>query len=81
MDATLNVVANLFFFLIYEAEELCFISRDLIVLVSVDLCCMGGEVTGASVLVTLHRAFLSLFERGVHVNHVLIQQGFAGIQR
>lgn len=57
MDATLNMSANLFFFLIYEAEELCFISRVLIVLVSVGLCCMGGEGAGASVLVTLHRAF------------------------
>lgn len=57
MDATLNVVANLFFFLIYNAEELCFISRDPIVLISVGVYCMGGEGAGASVLVTEHRAF------------------------
>lgn len=57
MDTTLNVAANFFFFLIYEAEELCFISRDPIVLVGVGVPCMGGEGAGASVLAMEHRAF------------------------
>lgn len=57
MDTTLNVAANFFFFLIYEAEELCFISRDPIVLVGVGVPCMGGEGAGASVLAMEHKAF------------------------